>query len=179
MGDIDFIFGLDAGKVAGLIRCARTGRNCFNANKCNEPEQLSRSSCNAVCHLRVVQRIELKRFKVATIKVAYAKRAMSKNWKGSLVHCRTHSSIWADLGTIKMDGVADLSSGSAKLDFVNATQNPVVIKPGQIVATAIHIDSVEMLPDIESDDDKSIPSAESLVLRERTTFCILASSLFK
>ncbi len=53
-----------------------------------------------------------------------------------------------------MDGVADLSSGSAELDFINVTSNPVIIKPGQIVATAIQIDSVEMLPDIESDADK-------------------------
>ncbi len=30
------------------------------------------------------------------------------------------------------------------------------------MATAIEIDSAEMLPDIESDDDKSIPSAESV-----------------
>ncbi len=35
----------------------------------------------------------------------------------------THSSLWADLSTIMMDGVADLSSGSAELDFVNATPN--------------------------------------------------------
>ncbi len=52
LGDIGCIFGLDAGKVAGFITCARTGRIWFNANECGEPEQLSRSSCNAVCHLR-------------------------------------------------------------------------------------------------------------------------------
>ncbi len=63
---------------------------------------------------------------------------------------------------ILMDNAADLSSGSTELDFVNATSNPVVTKPGQIVATAIQVDSVEMLPDIEPDDDKSIPSAESV-----------------
>ncbi len=87
---------------------------------------------------------------------------MSKNWKGSQVHCTTHSSVWADLSMIMMDGVANLSSGSAELDFVNATSNPVIIKPGQIVAMAVQINSVEMLPDIEPDDDKSIPSAESV-----------------
>ncbi len=74
----------------------------------------------------------------------------------------THSSLWADFGMIMMDGVAELSSGSAELDFVNATSNPVILKPGQIIATAVQIDSVEMLPDIEPDDDKSIPSAESV-----------------
>ncbi len=58
--------------------------------------------------------------------------------------------------------MAKLSSGSVELDFVNATSNPVVIKPGQIVATALQIDSVEMLPDIEPHDDKSIPSTESV-----------------
>ncbi len=42
------------------------------------------------------------------------------------------------------------------------TSNPDVIKPGQIVATDIEVNSVEMLPDIEPDDDKSIPSAESV-----------------
>ncbi len=72
----------------------------------------------------------------------------------------THSSLWADLGTIMMDGVADLSSGSADLDFVNSTSHPVVIKPGQIVVTAMQVDSVEMLPDREPDDDKSISSSE-------------------
>ncbi len=97
-----------------------------------------------------------------TIEVAYAKRAMSKNWKVSQVHCTTHSILWADLGTIMMEGMADLSSGSVELDFVNATSNPVVIKPGQIVVTAIQDDHVDMLPDIEPDDDKSIPSAESV-----------------
>ncbi len=61
-----------------------------------------------------------------------------------------------------MDGIVDLRSGSAELDFVNSTSNRAVIKPGQIVATAIEVDSVEMLPDIEPDDDKSIPSAESV-----------------
>ncbi len=61
-----------------------------------------------------------------------------------------------------MDGVADLSSCSAELDLINATSNPVVITPGQIVATAVQIDSIEMLPDIEPDDDKSIPSSESV-----------------
>ncbi len=92
-----------------------------------------------------------------TIEVAYAKRAMSKRLDGSQVHCTTHSSLWADLGTIMMDGVAELRSGSAALDFVNATRNSVVIKPGQIVASAMLVDSVEVLPDIEPDDDKSIP----------------------
>ncbi len=61
-----------------------------------------------------------------------------------------------------MDGIVDLRSGSAELDFVNSTSNPVIIKPGQIVATAIEVDSFEMLPDSEPDDDKSIPSAESV-----------------
>ncbi len=74
----------------------------------------------------------------------------------------THSSIWADLGMIMTDGIVDLRSGSVELDFINSTSNPVVIKPGQIVATAIEVDSVEMLPDSEPDDDKLIPSAESV-----------------
>ncbi len=58
----------------------------------------------------------------------------------------THSSLWADLGAILMDGVADLSSGSEGL----------VIKPGQIVATAIQIDSVEVMLESEPDDDESM-----------------------
>ncbi len=160
MGDIDCIFVLDAGTVAGFITCQRTGRLWFNANQCDEPKQLSGSDSNAICHLRALQRVELKQFKTYTVKVAYAKRAMSKKWNGSQVLCMTHSSLWADLGVIMMDGVADLSSGSAGLEFVNSTSNLVVIKPGQIVATAITVDSVEMLPDSEPDDDKSIPSPE-------------------
>ncbi len=163
LGDIDCIFGLDAGKEVGLITCARTSRIWFNANAHDEPRQLSRSSCNAICHLRAVQRIELKPFKVTTIEEAYAKRAMSKRWDGSQVLCMTHSSLWADLGTIMMDGIADLSSGSAQLDFANSTSNLVVIKPGQIVVTAIQVDSVEMLLDTEPDDDKSIPLTESIL----------------
>ncbi len=85
---------------------------------------------------------------------------MSKRWNGSQVHCTTHSSLWADLGMIMMDGIVDLRSGSAELDLVNSTSNPVVIKPGQIVATTIEVDSVEKLPDIEPDHDKSILSTE-------------------
>ncbi len=156
MGDIDCIFGLDAGKVAGFITCALTGMIWFNANEHDEPEQLSGSSCNAVRHLRAVKRIELKPFKVANIEVAYAKRAMSKNWKGAQVHCMTYSNLWADLGTIMMDGVDDLSSSSVELDLVNTTLNPVVIKPSQIIAMAVQIESIKMLPDIETEDDKSI-----------------------
>ncbi len=161
LGDIDCIFGLDAGKKAGLIAYARTGRIWINANEHEEPKQLSRSSCNDVCHLREFQMIELKPFKATNIEVAYAKRAMSKIWKGSQVHCTSHSIIWADLGMIMMDGVAHLSSGSAELDFINPTSNPVIIKPDQIVVTAIKVNSVEMVPDIEPNNDKSIPSAES------------------
>ncbi len=82
LGDIDCIFGVDAGKVGSFITCAQTGRIWFNANEHGELEQLSKSSCNAVCHLRAVQRFELKLIKAATIEVAFAKRAMSKNWKG-------------------------------------------------------------------------------------------------
>ncbi len=44
-----------------------------------------------------------------------------------------------------MDGIVDLRSGSAELDFLNSTSNPV-----------------EMLPDSKPDDDKSIPLAESV-----------------
>ncbi len=84
---------------------------------------------------------------------------MSKRWNGSQVHYTTNSSLWADLGMIMMDGIVDLRSGSAELDFINSTSNLVVIKLGQIVATAIEVDSVEMLPDSEPDDDRSIPSA--------------------
>ncbi len=62
------------------------------------------------------------------IKEAYAKRAMSKRMDGSQVHCMTHSSLWADLSTIMMDGIVDLRSGFAELDFVNPTSNPVIIK---------------------------------------------------
>ncbi len=86
MGEIACIFRLDAGSVAGFITCARTGRLWFNAN---QREELSRSDC----HLRAVQKIELKQFKATTIEVAYAKRAMSKRWNGSQVHCMTHSSL--------------------------------------------------------------------------------------
>ncbi len=75
----------------------------------------------------------------------------------------TYSNLWADLGAIMMDGAADLSSGSTELDFVNSTSHPVIIKPGQIVVTAIQFDSVEMLPDSEPDDDKSIPSPEPVL----------------
>ncbi len=52
-----------------------------------------------------------------------------------------------------MDGLAD---------FIIATSNPVIIKPGQIIATAVQIDSVEMLPDMTPDDDKSIQLTESV-----------------
>ncbi len=38
----------------------------------------TRSSHNAIYHLRAVKMIELKPFKATTIEVAYAKRAMSK-----------------------------------------------------------------------------------------------------
>ncbi len=89
----DCIFGLDAGKEAGFITCARTGRIWFKTNQHDEPKQLSRSNSNAICHLRAVQRIELKPFKATTIQVAYAKRAMSKRWNGSQVHCITHLSL--------------------------------------------------------------------------------------
>ncbi len=142
LGDIDCIFGLYAGKQAGFITCAQTGRIWFNANEHGEPEQLSRSSSNAICHLKPL--------KATTIKIAYAKRAMSKRWDGSQVLCTTHSSLWADLGTIMMDGIVDLSSGSAELDLDNSTSNPVIIKPGQIVALTMQVDSVEMLQDIEA-----------------------------
>ncbi len=91
MGEIDCIFGLDTGKEAGFITCARTCRIWFNANEHDEPKQLSRSNCNAICQLRAVQRIELNPFKATTIKVVYAKRAMSKRWNGSEVHSMTHS----------------------------------------------------------------------------------------
>ncbi len=132
------------------LACAQTGRIWFNTNEHDEPKQLSRSNCNAICYLRAVQWIELKLFKATTIEVAYTKRAMSKRWNGSQVQCTTHSSLWADLGTIMMDGIVDLRSGSAKLDFVNSTSNPDVIKPGKIVATAIEVDSVKMLGSAES-----------------------------
>ncbi len=59
---------------------------------------------------------------------------MYKKWDGSQVFCMTHSSPWPDLGAIMMDGVARLSSGSAGLEFVNSTSNPVIIEPGQIAA---------------------------------------------
>ncbi len=162
MGDIDCIFGLDAGTVAGFKTCQRMSRLWFNANQCDQPKQLSRSDSNAICHLRAIQRVELKPFNTCTIEVAYAKRAMSKKWDGSQVLCTTHSSLWADLVAIMMDGVADLSSGSAGLEFINSTSNPVITKPGQIVATAIQVGSVEMLPDSEPGDDKSIPSPEPI-----------------
>ncbi len=87
---------------------------------------------------------------------------MSKRWNSSQVHSTIHPSLWADLGTIKMDVIVDLRSGSAELDFVNSTPNPVIIRPGQIMATAIEVDSVEMLSDSEQDDDKSIASTESV-----------------
>ncbi len=119
LGEIDCIFGLDAGKEAGFITCARTGRIWFNANEHDEPKQLSRSNCNAICHRRSVQRIELKPFKATTIEVGYGKRAISKTWNGSQVHCTTHSSLCADLRMIMMDGIVDLRSGSVELDFVN------------------------------------------------------------
>ncbi len=74
----------------------------------------------------------------------------------------TYSSLSADLGTIMMDSVADLRSGSAEVRFINATPNSFVIKPRQIVAIAMQVDFVEMQPDIEPDDDKLISSAESI-----------------
>ncbi len=130
LGDIDCILGLDARKVAGFITCARTGRIWFNVNEHGEPEQLSRSSSNAICHLRAVQRVQLKPFQTCTIEVAYAKRAMSMKLDGSQVLCMMHSNLWAYLGAIMIDGIADLSSGSVRLDFINSTSSTVSIKTG-------------------------------------------------
>ncbi len=87
---------------------------------------------------------------------------MSKRSDGSQVHCTIHSSLWADLGMIMMDCIADLSSSSVQLDFVNSTSNPIIIKPGQIVVMTIQVDSVEMLPDTQPDDSKSKPLTESV-----------------
>ncbi len=78
LGVIDCIYGLDVEKEAGFITCARTGIIWFNTNKHDEPKQLSRSNCNAICHLLAVHRIELKPFKDTIIEVAYVKSAMSK-----------------------------------------------------------------------------------------------------
>ncbi len=160
MRDINCIIGLDAGTMSGFITCQQTSRLWFSSNQCDEPKQLSSSYSNAICHLLAVQRVELKLFKTCTIEIAYAKRAMSKKWDGSQVLCTTHSSLWVDLGAIMMDGVADLSPGSGVLEFVNSTSYPVFIKPGQIVATAIQVDSVEVLLDSKPHDDKSISSPE-------------------
>ncbi len=63
LGEIDCIFGLDAGKEAGFITCARMDRIWFNANEHDEPKQMSKSNSNAICNLRAVKRIELKQFK--------------------------------------------------------------------------------------------------------------------
>ncbi len=60
LGEIDCIFGLNAGNEAGFITSARIGRIWFNANKHDEPKQLFRSSINAICYLRAVKRFELK-----------------------------------------------------------------------------------------------------------------------
>ncbi len=185
LGDLDHIFGMDAEKIAGFITYSCTGRIWFNANEMGESEQLSRVGAmqSAISEqLIMYKRIELKLFKAATIEVAYAKRAMSKHWEGSWVHCTTHSSLWANLGTIMMDGVADLSSSSAVLDFVNATPIPVVIKPNQNIATAVQIDFMETLPDIEPDDNKSIPAAESVFscVMERDNFmypCMISDEM--
>ncbi len=54
MRDIDCILGVDAGKEAGSITCALTGRIWFNANENDERKQLSRSNSNAIFHLRAV-----------------------------------------------------------------------------------------------------------------------------
>ncbi len=62
-----------------------------------------------------------------------------------------------------MNGIDDLSSCSAQLGFVNSTSNLVVIKPDQVVAMAVQVDSVEMMPATEPDDDQSIPSTESVL----------------
>ncbi len=76
LGYLDYMFGMDAGRITGFVTCAHTGRIWFNGNETGQPEQLSRSSCNAICHLRAVKRIKLKPFKAGTIEVAYAKRAL-------------------------------------------------------------------------------------------------------
>ncbi len=86
---------------------------------------------------------------------------MSKRWDGPQVHRTTHSSLWADLGMIMKDGLNGLTSNSAQPDFVTSTSNLIVIKPGQIVEMIIQVDSFEMLPNNESDGDKSIPSTQS------------------
>ncbi len=72
------------------------------------------NSLGVTAMLSAVQRIEHKPFKATTIEVAYAKRDMSKRWNGSQINCMTHSSLWADLGTIMMDGMVDLRSGSVE-----------------------------------------------------------------
>ncbi len=48
LGEIDCIFGKDAGTEAGFITCARIGRIWFNTNQHDEPKQLSRSNRNAI-----------------------------------------------------------------------------------------------------------------------------------
>ncbi len=75
-------FGLDAGKEAGFITYARTGRIWFNTNQHAEPKQLSRCNSNALCHLREVQRIELNRSKQQLLKYLMQREPCPKDEMG-------------------------------------------------------------------------------------------------
>ncbi len=89
----------------------------------------------------------------------------------------TYSSLWADLGTIMMDGIVDLSSGSVELDLVNSTSNLVIIKPGQIVVTAIQVTLSKYCQTLNQAmiNQYCRLNLSSVLLRKRTTFCTLAS----
>ncbi len=65
------------------------------------------------------------------LKYVMLKEPCPRNGIWSQVHYTTNSSLWVDLGMVMMDDAADLSFGSAELDFVNSTSNPGIIKPGQ------------------------------------------------
>ncbi len=49
--DINCIFGMDGGKIAGFITCSQTGRTWFNVDPTGKPQHISRQRCNVVCHL--------------------------------------------------------------------------------------------------------------------------------
>ncbi len=75
---------------------------------------------------------------------------------------------------IMMDGLANLRSNSAELDFVNAIPSPVITKPGQIVVTAVQVNSVEKLI-----NQYHWLNQSSDVSRKQMISCIPASFLTK
>ncbi len=130
--NVNYIFGIDAGRAFKFVHCYETGTMWFQDQTplvCIAKVIPQEDSYYA----RVLKRVVIKAQSFAPGKVSTRNLMPPHKWC-STVLCICTDSLWEECGPTMLRGLVDFTKGPLTVCVINLTEHDLILKSGQVVA---------------------------------------------